>query len=97
MNSPDIGREHKHNSSLVSLRHIVREMGIGRPTITSWLKARLLQPIDVLGELMIPREQLAEFEQFARMGYYDKNRSARKDRYGFIQSEFAFREGGFAE
>ena len=90
------GREHKHNCSLVSLRHIAREMGIDRPTITAWLKAQLLKPIDVLGELMIPREQLAEFEQFARMGYYDRDRYARKDRDGFVQSEFAFQEGGFA-
>jgi hypothetical protein len=82
---------------LISLQHIVREMGIDRPTITAWLKARLLQPIDVLGELMVPREQLAEFEQFARMGYFDKNRNARKDRNGFVQSEFLFQEGGFAE
>ena len=96
MNSPDIGREHKHNCSLISLRHCVREMGIDRPTITAWLKARLLKPIDVLGELMIPREQLVEFEQFARMGYYDRDRYARKDRHGFVQSEFAFQEGGFA-
>ena len=82
---------------LISLQHIAREMGIDRPTITAWLKARLLQPIDVLGELMVPREQLAEFEQFARMGYFDKNRYARKDRNGFVQSEFLFQEGGFAE
>ena len=88
--------KHKHNCSLISLRHVAREMGIDRPTITAWLKARLLQPIDVLGELMVPREQLAEFEKFARMGYYDQDRYARNDRDGFVQSEFAFREGGFA-
>jgi|688.fasta_scaffold1193844_2 hypothetical protein len=82
---------------LISLQHIVREMGIDRPTITAWLKARLLQPIDVLGELMVTREQLAEFEKFARMGYYDQGRYARKDRDGFVQSEFLFQEGGFAK
>jgi hypothetical protein len=72
------------------------EMGVKPPVANAWLKARLFQPIDVLGEPMITREQLAEFEQFARMGYYDKNRYARKDRYGCVQSEFAFQEGGFA-
>ena len=86
-----------HVCGLISLQHIAREMGIDRPTITAWLKARLLQPIDVLGELMVPREQLAEFERFARMGYFDKNRYARKDRNGFVQSEFLFQEGGFAK
>jgi len=86
-----------HNCNLVSLRHCAREMGIDRPTITAWLKARLLQPIDVLGELMVTREQLAEFEKFARMGYYDQGRYARKDRDGFVQSEFLFQEGGFAK
>ena len=97
MSAITTSKQHKHNCSLISLRHVAREMGIDRPTITAWLKARLLQPIDVLGELMIPREQLAEFEQFARMGYFDKNRYARKDRDGFVQSEFLFQEGGFAE
>ncbi len=100
MNTADnlktMSKQHKHNCSLISLRHVAREMGIDRPTITAWLKARLLKPIDVLGELMVPREQLAEFEQFARMGYYDQNRYARKDRDGFVQSEFLFQEGGFA-
>ena len=86
-----------HVCGLISLQHVVREMGIDRPTITAWLKARLLQPIDVLGELMVPREQLAEFEKFARMGYFDKHRNVRKDRNGFVQSEFLFQEGGFAE
>ena len=97
MSAITTSKQHKHNCSLISLRHVAREMGIDRPTITAWLKARLLQPIDVLGELMVPREQLAEFEQFARMGYFDKNRYARKDRDGFVQSEFLFQEGGFAE
>ena len=82
--------------SLISLRHFMGEMGVKPPVATAWLKARLLEPIDVLGEPMITREQLAEFEQFARMGYFDKNRYARKDRCGFVQSEFAFQEGGFA-
>ncbi len=79
-----------HNCNLVSLRHCAREMGVDRPTITAWLKARLLQPIDVLGELMVPREQLVEFEQFARMGYFDRNRYSREERSGFVQTEFAF-------
>jgi hypothetical protein len=73
------------------------EMGVKPRVANVWLKARLFQPIDILGEPMITREQLTEFERFARMGYFDKNRSTRKDRYGFIQSEFAFQEGGFAE
>ena len=33
----------------------------------------------------------------AGMGFFDKNRYARKDRNGFVQSEFLFQEGGFAE
>ena len=83
-------REHKHNCDLISLRHCMGEMGVDRPTVTAWLKARLLQPIDVLGELMVPREQLVEFEQFARMGYFDRNRYSREDRSDFVQTEFAF-------
>ena len=79
-----------HNCNLVSLRHCAREMGVDRPTVTAWLKARLLQPIDVLGELMVPREQLVEFEQFARMGYFDCSRYSREERSGFVQTEFAF-------
>jgi hypothetical protein len=79
-----------HHCNLVSLRHCAHEMGVDRPTIAAWLKARLLEPIDVLGELMIPREQLVEFEQFARMGYFDCNRYSREERSGFVQTEFAF-------
>jgi len=79
-----------HNCNLVSLRHCAREMGVDRPTLTAWLRARLFQPIDVLGELMVPREQLVEFEQFARMGYFDNNRYTREERSGFVQTEFAF-------
>lgn len=82
---------------LISLRHCMREMGVKPPAANAWLKARLFEPIDVLGEPMITREHLAEFEKFARMGYFDKNRYARKDRNGFVQSEFLFQEGGFAE
>jgi hypothetical protein len=82
--------------NLISLRHCMGEMGVKPPVANAWLKARLLEPIDVLGEPMITREQLAEFEQFARMGYFDKNRYAQKDCYGCVQSEFAFQEGGFA-
>ena len=83
--------------NLISLRHCMGEMGVKPPVATAWLKARLFQPIDILGEPMITREQLTEFERFARMGYFDKNRYARKDRNGFVQSEFLFQEGGFAE
>jgi len=79
-----------HNCNLVSLRQCAREMGVDRPTVTAWIKARLLQPIDVLGEPMVPREQLVEFEQFARMGYFDRNRYSREERSGFVQTEFAF-------
>jgi hypothetical protein len=82
---------------LISLRHCMCEMGVKPPAANAWLKARLFEPIDVLGEPMITREQLTEFEQLARMGYFDKNRHARKDRNGFVQSEFLFKEGGFAE
>lgn len=83
--------------NLISLRHCMGEMGVKAPVATAWLKARLLEPIDVLGEPMITREQLAEFERFARMGYFDKNRFTRKERYGCVQSEFAFQEGGFGQ
>jgi hypothetical protein len=82
--------DNNHNCNLVSLRQCAREMGVDRPTVTAWLKARLLQPIAVLGALMVPREQLVEFEQFARMGYFDRNRYSRDKRSGFVQTEFAF-------
>ena len=82
---------------LISLRHCMGEMGVKPSAANAWLKARLFRPIDILGEPMITREQLTEFERFARMGYYDQDRYARKDRNGFVQSEFLFQEGGFAE
>jgi hypothetical protein len=87
-----------HVCGLISLQHVVREMGIDRPTITAWLKARLLQPIDVLGELMVPREQLAEFEQFARMGYFDKTPLMHgRTVTGSSSPSSCFRKEGFAE
>ena len=89
-------QSHRHNCNLISLRHCAREMGVGKLTLANWLKAKLLQPIDILGEPMVSREQLAEFEHFARMGYFDRNRNAAKSASrGCVQTEFWSPEEGF--
>ena len=83
-------------SDIVSARRLAAEMGVGIETVVFWINNRLLRVIDIMGETMVTREAIAEFERYARMGYFDRSRFAENREPGFTQSEFAFQEGGFA-
>lgn len=83
-------------SQIISARRLATEMGVGIETVAFWISHQFLRVIDIMGETMVTREAIAEFERYARMGYFDRRRFVANREPGFTQSEFAFEEGGFA-